>query len=50
MRLLFLDARAAIDAAAVTASLMAKELNKDTTWQEEQVNAFAKLAQAYLLH
>jgi glycerol-3-phosphate dehydrogenase len=50
IRLLFLDAKAAIEAAPVTARLMAKELNKDATWQEEQVNAFTKLAQAYLLH
>jgi len=50
MRLLFLDAKTAIETAPVTARLMAEELNKDATWQEEQVNAFTKLAQAYLLH
>jgi len=50
MRLLFLDAKAAIETAPVTARLMAEELNKDATWQEEQLNAFTKLAQAYLLH
>ena len=50
IRLLFLDAQAAIEASSITAKLMAEELNKDTAWQEEQVNAFTKLAQAYLLH
>ncbi|MDO3626540.1 glycerol-3-phosphate dehydrogenase/oxidase [Mucilaginibacter sp. BT774] len=50
IRLLFLDAQAAIEAAPVTARLMAEELKKDAGWQEEQVSAFTKLAQAYLLH
>jgi len=50
IRLLFLDAQAAIEASTITAKLMAEELQKDATWQEEQVNSFTKLAQAYLLH
>jgi len=50
IRLLFLDARVAIEAAPVVAKLMAEELNKDIAWQEEQVSSFTKLAQAYLLH
>ncbi|HEY9004265.1 MAG TPA: glycerol-3-phosphate dehydrogenase/oxidase [Mucilaginibacter sp.] len=50
IRLLFLDAQAAIEAAQVVAELMAKELKKDATWQEEQIDSFTKLAQAYLLH
>ena len=50
MRILFLDARAAIEAAPVAAKLMAEELGKDTVWQQEQIAAFTKLAQAYLLH
>lgn len=49
VRALFLDARAAIDAAPVVADLMAAELNKDAAWKEEQVVAFRKLAQSYLL-
>lgn len=50
VRLLFLDAKAAIEAAPMVAVLMAKELNKDPAWQQDQLTAFTKLAQAYLLH
>lgn len=48
-RILFLDARAAIDMAPKVASLMAQELNKSEAWQEEQVKAFTTIAQQYLL-
>jgi len=47
---LFLDADAAIEAAPLTAKLMANELGNDTAWEKEQVAAFTKLAQSYLLH
>jgi glycerol-3-phosphate dehydrogenase len=50
IRLLFLDAQAAIEAMPVAAKLIAEELNKNEMWQEEQVSSFTKLAQAYLLH
>jgi len=50
IRLLFLDAKAAIEAALVVAELMAAELKKDAAWQEEQIASFTKSAQAYLLH
>jgi glycerol-3-phosphate dehydrogenase len=49
LRLLFLDARAAIAAAPFTAKLMADELGKDERWQYEQVAAFTGLAGNYLL-
>jgi glycerol-3-phosphate dehydrogenase len=49
VRALFLDARAAIDAAPEVARLMAAELGKDQTWQQEQVFQFRTLAQSYLL-
>lgn len=49
VRALFLDARAAIDAAPIVAELMANELGKDDAWQEQQVFTFRKLAQSYLL-
>lgn len=49
IRLLFLDAGAAMDAAPLTAALMAGELKKDTTWQQEQVALFYKIAANYLL-
>ena len=50
VRLLFLDALAAVETAPLTAKLMASELGKNTEWQNEQVLAFTKLAQSYLLH
>lgn len=49
IRLLFLDAQAAIEAAPITASLMAEELGKDVQWQNEQVALFTGLANNYLL-
>jgi glycerol-3-phosphate dehydrogenase len=49
LRLLFLDARAAIAAAPITAKLIANELGKDERWQNEQVAAFTSLAGNYLL-
>ena len=49
VRLLFLDARAANEAAPVVASLMAGELKRNISWQKEQVAAFNSLAKAYLL-
>lgn len=50
IRLLFLDAKAALEAAPLTARLLAAELGKDSQWQEMQITSFKKLAQAYLLH
>jgi glycerol-3-phosphate dehydrogenase len=50
VRLLFLDANAAIEVALLTAKLMATELGNDAGWEREQVKAFTKLAQSYLLH
>ena len=49
IRLLFLDARAAIEAAPVVASLMASQLNKNDAWQKDQLAAFTDLANRYLL-
>ena len=49
VRALFLDARAAIDMAPVVAELLGDELHKDAAWKNEQVKAFTKLAQTYLL-
>jgi len=47
LRLLFLDAAAAIKAAPATAALMAAELQKDPTWQFRQLRSFIKLACGY---
>jgi glycerol-3-phosphate dehydrogenase len=49
VRLLFLDAQAAMEAAPLVAALMAAEIEKDGQWQKEQVAAFNSLATAYLL-
>ncbi len=49
IRLLFLDAKSAIAAASVVAAVMAKEMNKNEMWVNEQVETFTKLAQGYLL-
>ncbi len=48
-RALLLDARAAIEAAAGTAALVAAELGRDEAWQSEQAEAFRALARGYLL-
>lgn len=47
-RALFLDARAAIEAAPVVACLLAKELKKNETWRDNQVTAFNEIAQGYV--
>lgn len=49
IRLLFLDARAAIECAPKVASIIAKETGNDNDWIENQVNEFTKLAQNYIL-
>ena len=50
LRILFLDARAAIAMAPQVASIMAEELHKDTQWQNQQIQDFIETAQGYLLH
>ena len=50
VRLLFLDAKAAMEAAPLTAKLVASERKKGAKWQEEQVASFNALAKAYLLY
>lgn len=49
LRILFLDARAAIDMSPAVAALMAGEAGKDTAWEISQVKEFIRLAQNYLL-
>lgn len=49
LRILFLDAKAALGAASRVAELMAAELGYDEGWQKEQVNHFGELASQYLL-
>lgn len=49
LRILFLDARAAIEMAPVVVELMAGELGKGHPWMEQQVAEFQLMAQKYLL-
>jgi glycerol-3-phosphate dehydrogenase len=47
-RALFLDARAALEAAPRLADLLARELGRPDSWREAELAAFQKAAQAYL--
>ena len=47
-RALLLDAHAAIECAPAVAALLADALKKDDRWQQEQVEAFKKVAAGYL--
>lgn len=49
IRLLFLDAKAAIESAPVVVSIMADELNKDEQWKNLQLATFKKLAAGYMI-
>ena len=48
-RSLFLDAKSAVEAAPVTAALMAPLLHQTEQWQQQQITAFISLAQNYLI-
>ncbi|CAN5313137.1 glycerol-3-phosphate dehydrogenase/oxidase [soil metagenome] len=48
-RVLFLDARAAVEIAPQVAEIMAGELGKDIIWVEDQVREFKETARAYSL-
>jgi glycerol-3-phosphate dehydrogenase len=48
-RVLFLDARVAMNMAPVVAELMAEELKKGKDWQKDQIESFRKTARKYLL-
>ena len=47
-RALFLDARAAIEAAPAVARLLGKELHRSQTWIERDIETFTALAKGYL--
>ncbi len=49
IRLLFLDAKAAIEAAPAVAKIMAGEMDKDKSWEHGQIKTFKNLAAGYLL-
>jgi glycerol-3-phosphate dehydrogenase len=48
MRVLFLNARAAMEMAPEVARIMAAELGHDYQWQQDQIREFTSLAQQYL--
>jgi glycerol-3-phosphate dehydrogenase len=49
-RALLLDSTAAVDASPAVAEILAKELGRDLVWQENQVQAFRKVARNYQLN
>jgi len=49
VRALFLDARASVIMAPKVAAIMAKELQKDKNWEEQQVRKYTEMAKAYIL-
>ncbi len=49
IRILFLDARAAVQMGPIVADLMAKELEKDQYWIDKQLTDFNKLALRYII-
>lgn len=50
LRLLFLDARAAISAAPVVAELMMKELHLSEDWKRRHLQSFHQVALNYLIN
>jgi len=49
VRLLFLDARAAIESSEKTATLIAKELGHNEAWIAKEISDFKKIAKGFLL-
>jgi len=47
--MLFLDAKAAIEAAPDVAKILAQELEKDEDWQNDQITHFQNVAKNYIL-
>lgn len=48
-RALLLDARASVEIAQKVSAMMAKELDKDDSWIQEQIKSYKKLAHHYIL-
>lgn len=49
MRILFLDAKAAVEMAPKVAKLMAAELDRDDAWIENELNSFYRLTDQYII-
>ena len=50
VRMLFLDARAAMEAAPKVAEILARELGRDKNWENAQIQEFKNLASGYILN
>lgn len=48
VRALYMDAKASVDIAPAVASIMAKELNKDKQWEENQIQEYSSMAKNYI--
>ena len=49
LRILFLNAKVAMELAPKVASIIAKELNRDRNWENQQVKEFHAIAIHYLV-
>ncbi|WP_272021845.1 glycerol-3-phosphate dehydrogenase/oxidase [Olleya namhaensis] len=49
VRVLFLDAKAAIEIAPLVGELIREELNQTASWKAEQISDFVKMAEQYVL-
>ena len=49
VRILFLDAKAAIEIAPIVATILAKELDKNEDWRQQQISDFKKIASQYII-
>ncbi|TCC90511.1 glycerol-3-phosphate dehydrogenase/oxidase [Pedobacter frigiditerrae] len=50
LRMLFIDAQAAIEMSEKVASILASELGADKIWEENQIKIFNTLAKGYIYH
>jgi glycerol-3-phosphate dehydrogenase len=49
IRILYLDAKVAIQVAPEVASIMSKEMNKNAEWTLKEINNFTVLASQYIV-
>ena len=49
VRVLFLDARAAIEIAPMVSEIIREELNETDDWRAQQISEFIKIADQYVL-
>lgn len=49
VRTLFLDAKATLEIIPIVAKMLAKELNKDESWEQQQIKEFTEIVKQYVL-